>query len=78
MTQAEAIALAEKREKHKGKSLSHKRWQACHDSIKGWHVALVDVVKPALPAEHPNIDSEILLEIGALILMERVKRTLGL
>ncbi len=41
---AEAMALAEaaKREKHKPRSLAHKRWAAVHNAVKGWHVALVD------------------------------------
>lgn len=46
MTQDEAIALADKRESTKSKHLSHKSWQAAHDSVKGWHVALADSGKP--------------------------------
>ena len=42
MTQEDAIALAAKREQHKGRSLLHKRWSAQHNSVKGWHVALID------------------------------------
>jgi len=40
--QVAAEAEAAKREKHKPKSMNHKRWQAVHSSTKGWHVALVD------------------------------------
>lgn len=42
MTKDEAIAEAAKRESHKSPGLSHKRWAAVHDSVKGWHVALID------------------------------------
>lgn len=42
MTQQEAVELAAKRERHKPKSMRHKRWSAVHNSVKGWHVALVD------------------------------------
>ncbi len=41
MNQEEAIALAAKREAHKGKH-QKKIWTAAHDSVKGWHVAFVD------------------------------------
>lgn len=40
--QESAVREAEKRERHKPRSLSHKVWSAVHDSAKGWHVALVD------------------------------------
>lgn len=33
---------AAKRERHKSPGLSHKRWAAVHDPVKGWHVALID------------------------------------
>lgn len=42
MTREDAEALAAKREKHKPKSMQHKRWEAVHTSTKGWHAALVD------------------------------------
>lgn len=42
MTKEEAIAEASKREKHKSRTLYHKVWAAQHNSVKGWHVALVD------------------------------------
>lgn len=42
MTKSEADALAFKREQHKSKHLTAKRWAAAHDSVKGWHVALID------------------------------------
>lgn len=42
MTREEAEALAAKREAHKGRSLYTKEWRAVHNSVKGWHVALVD------------------------------------
>jgi hypothetical protein len=38
---------AAKREAHKPRSLTHKRWSAVHDSTHGWHIALVD--------NHPEI-----------------------
>lgn len=37
-----AEAEAEKRERHKPKSMVHKQWEAVHDPVKGWHAALVD------------------------------------
>ena len=40
--QLDAEREATKREAHKSPGLSHKRWAAVHDSVKGWHVALVD------------------------------------
>lgn len=43
MTENEARSLAAQREKHKSKHMTHKRWSAVHNSVKGWHVALVDV-----------------------------------
>lgn len=46
MTEADAVTLAAKREASKGKALQHKRWEAVHDSVRGWHVALVDSGKP--------------------------------
>lgn len=45
MTEDEAKELAAKREKHKSKSLTLKRWAAVHDPVKGWYVALVDNVE---------------------------------
>jgi hypothetical protein len=43
MTKDEAEAIATKREQHKSPNLQNgKSWQAVHDSVKGWHVALVD------------------------------------
>lgn len=42
MTEQEARELAAKREKHKAPGLHFKRWAAVHDSVKGWHVTLVD------------------------------------
>jgi len=42
MTEQEAVDLAIKRNKHKSKHLSDKRWSPIHNSVKGWHVALVD------------------------------------
>ena len=42
MTEAEAIALAAKREAHKSKHMIDKRWEARHDPVKGWHATLVD------------------------------------
>lgn len=40
--QLAAEEAAAKREKHKPRSLAHKRWEAVHSPVKGWHVALVD------------------------------------
>lgn len=42
MTFEEAEALAEKREAHKSKHMANKMWAPVHDSVKGWHVALVN------------------------------------
>lgn len=42
MTRPEAEALAQKREAHKSKHMTEKEWRAVHDSVKGWHAALVD------------------------------------
>lgn len=53
MTEVEAIAEAAKRELHKSKHLKLKVWAARHDSIKGWHPALVDNQK-AIAAEAMN------------------------
>jgi hypothetical protein len=47
MTEADAIALAEKRNLHMGKHLARtKMWVSAHDSTKGWHVTLVDRPTP--------------------------------
>jgi hypothetical protein len=55
MTENEARTEAEKRERHKSKHMTHKRWSAQHDSVKGWHVALIDtpnaIAAPATLAE---------------------------
>lgn len=45
MLEAEAVALAAKREAHKSKFMNEKEWRALHDSAKGWHVALVDTAE---------------------------------
>lgn len=45
MLEAEAVALAAKREAHKSKFMNEKEWRAVHDSVKGWHVALVDTTE---------------------------------
>lgn len=42
MTREEAEALAQKREAHKSKHMTASEWRAVHDSVKGWHVSLVD------------------------------------
>ena len=42
MTFEEAEALAIKREAHKSKFMTNKHWAPVHDSVKGWHVALID------------------------------------
>lgn len=42
MTEAEARALATKREAHKSKHLSHKNWTAVNDPEKGWTVKLTE------------------------------------
>ena len=43
MTKEEANALAFKREQTKSKFMTHKRWATVHDSVKGWHVALIEM-----------------------------------
>lgn len=42
LTREEAEALAAKRQAHKSKYMNNKNWEAVHDSVKGWHAALVD------------------------------------
>lgn len=63
MTEAEAIALAAKRERHKSKHMTHVRWAAVHDSVKGWHAALV----PVDHARATPADVERLAIIGAAV-----------
>lgn len=79
MTREQAEAEAIKRNRHMGKHLRNtKTWRAEHNSVKGWHVALVDVMRepPKRPAAMD--DSGIsLLDVMGVMLMERVKRTLG-
>lgn len=41
MTKEEAIALAEKRNAHKGKALAHKEWVPSEDN-GAWSVKLID------------------------------------
>jgi hypothetical protein len=41
MTREAAEAEAAKRERHKSKFLTDKRWAAVHTSVRGWHVALI-------------------------------------
>jgi hypothetical protein len=50
MTEHEARTEAAKRERHKSKHMTHKRWSAVHDDVKGWHVVLVDVAPVIAPA----------------------------
>ncbi len=79
MTESEAIELAAKREKHKSKHLSTKVWKAVHNSVKGWHVVLVDNRKEIIRTEKTkaqevilNGNSADLVDAPAKILMSRV------
>lgn len=47
MTEQDARALAAKRNAHKSKHLASV-WTAQHDSVKGWHVALIEP-RPFVP-----------------------------
>ena len=51
MSEEEAVALAAKREAHKSKYMTDKEWRAVNDSVKGWHVALVDSAQGLWVAE---------------------------
>jgi len=84
MSENEAIELAAKREKHKGRSLMHKRWSAQHNSVKGWHVALVDShagsVLKARQRTRDEIragDFDAFLDAAAELLLARVAASLG-
>lgn len=67
MTEAEALALAEKRNKHKGRALIDKEWRADHSAEKGWHVHLVDSVDAMWrDAETKRIEALRLLAQGDL------------
>lgn len=59
MTQEDAITEAAKREKHKPHSLSHKVWEPVHNSVKGWHVALVDTALHAAQKKHDEAISKL-------------------
>jgi hypothetical protein len=74
MTEAEARALADQRNRHKSKHQTHVTWTAQHDSVKGWRAVLVPVAPPPVP---PVVSGSVLLVIGEIILRERVLRALG-
>lgn len=59
MTEAEAHALADKRNAHKGKALWNKVWQPTYSREKaGWTVALVDsAVALAIQAEEKRVEA---------------------
>lgn len=82
MNEAEARALAAKREAHKSPGLGGKRWEAKHDSVKGWHVALVDDPKQASFAAHMKARDAFrrgdpaFLDLAAEALIARVKASL--
>jgi hypothetical protein len=82
MTEQQARALAAKREAHKSKHL-RAVWTACHNSVRGWHVALVtppiagtqddadDALANSLVCTEPRLAGLILIEeIG----MQRAQR----
>jgi hypothetical protein len=52
LTEVQARAEADKRNRHKSKFMSDRLWRAEHDPVKGWHVRLGWVVetKWKLPA----------------------------
>lgn len=87
MTKQEAEALAEKREAHKSKHMTNKEWRAKHDSVKGWHVALVDSVESLLLAEVAarekarravlRGDADAFLAAASDALLAQVRRKLG-
>lgn len=84
MTKADAQALAAKRERHKSKHLSNKRWVAAHDPVKGWHAALIDnhaeiaikeeeAALQAARAAFRSGDLNALLDAGAKALLARCR-----
>lgn len=76
MTEDEARALAAKREAHKSKHMKHKRWEAVHDSAKGWHAALVDVLPSPRMKQEPNA-LDILAALAPTLLMAKVNQALA-
>ena len=78
MNEAEARALAAKREAHKSKHMKHKRWEAQHNSVKGWHVALVDCLphQRVKPEPEPTL-LDVLEVVAPMLLMARVRQALN-
>ena len=74
MNEQQARYEAAKRERHKSKHMTHKRWEAVHDSVKGWHVALVDNFKPMPVSSTPMGDSSISLGDMLLIALDFHRR----
>lgn len=81
--QQAAEEAAAKREKHKPRLLAHKRWEAVHSPVKGWHVALVDCPDFAAASSlqrgrqaFRDGDLQALLEASFDHTMARVRRTL--
>lgn len=84
MDREAAEVLATKREKHKPKSMVHKQWAAVHDSVKGWHVALVDnqwhaarQAKEAARRAYRQGDLRGFMDAASDALMARVRAELG-
>jgi len=84
MQQHEAEAMAAKREAHKPRTLSHKRWTAVHDSIQGWHVALVDNHPVIIASARREVENAIrrgnidaAFEAAGDLLMARVRQQLS-
>lgn len=78
-----AEAEARKREAHKRPGLNGKRWEAVHDSVRGWHVALVDEPHQAafaasMRARQARMSGDPRwLDLAAEALMARVRRDLS-
>lgn len=82
--QIAAETLAEKRERHKPRSMQHKVWRAVHDPVKGWHAALVDCPFHASQVAHQKAldalrggDGAAFINAASEALLARVRASLS-
>lgn len=78
MTFDEAVAEAAKRERHKSKHLSAKRWTAVNEFSHGWKVKLVDVpvakTEPKLNLEDVPLSVVLFGKAATLEVLRRIAR----